>query len=263
MQDLAEVALALQAKLTNGRHYDAQAPTFTFKCDVCQDKGFVRYHVPDDHPLFGRLFPCFACDAYKTTGAGFMDEYGLYPAERGASWAGILDIDPTITQAARSVKQVLEKGWGWVYIYGTYGTAKTLILKTAVAEYLKKEARPAVYLRMADLMDNIRSAYDSAKPQTEIQRKLKWFTSLGLLAIDEVEKVTETDFVNERRFQILDGRYDLAIQRYGVTILAANVSPDKLEPALRSRVLDGRFEIVHITSKDMRPLGEMLEGGQK
>jgi DNA replication protein DnaC len=224
-------------------------------CPTCHDLGFVRVNYEQDHPLFGRVMPCPDC---KQRGAGQADEYGSLPADRGLSWAGIYPVDPSITAAQDAIRQTIDRNWGWVYLWGAFGAGKTAMLKIATAEYLRAGGQ-AVYLRMADLMDDIRQAYDAQKPQTELQAKLRWFSGLPLLAIDEAEKVQETGFVDERRFQILDARYEAATrQEYGITLLAANVPPEKLPGALASRIKDGRFTVVHITANDVRPVAGML-----
>lgn len=224
------------------------APIYT--CKTCNDLGFVRENFPLDHPLFGRLIPCPDC---SQRAGSVADEYGLLPADRSLSWEEILPLDSSIDAAKVAIQQALAQGHGWVYLWGGYGVAKTAILKVAVAVSLRNQAAQAVYLRMSDLMDDIRSAYDAQKPQVEIQNKLRWFTGLPLLAIDEFEKVSETGFVEERRFQVLDARYEAATrQHYGITLIGANVPPEKLPGALASRINDERFTVVHITASDMR-----------
>lgn len=235
----------------------AEPPTVKVTCQTCNDLGFVRAELPADHPLFGRLFPCPDC---MQRGVGQSDEYGLLPADRSLSWDDISSVDPSIDEAKAAVKALVARGYGWLYLWGGYGTAKTALLKVAVAECLRNQAAQAVYMRMADLMDDIRTAYDANKPQVELQTKLRWYSSLPLLAIDEFEKVYDTGFVEERRFQVLDSRYETATrQEYGITLMAANVPPEKLPGAIASRVKDERFGVVHITAKDRRPYGKDFE----
>lgn len=221
-------------------------------CNTCGDSGYVRAALPSDHPLFGRLFPCPDCNHRAQAEP---DAFGLLPADRLMAWSDILDDwDVSIAAAKRAVQEALSQASGWVYIWGEFGTAKTVLLKIAVAEYLRSHAKPAVYLRMVDLIDEIRSAYDTQFPLTAAMQKVRWYSTLPLLAVDELEKVNSTGFVEERRFQILDARYEAATrQGYGITLLAANVPPESLPGALASRVNDDRFRVVHITAEDMRP----------
>lgn len=224
-------------------------------CITCFDVGFIRGNFEPGHPMFGKVLPCPDCSMAAPV-LSEPDEYGLLPADRALVWQSVVSgLDSSIDRAVAAVKTMLARGYGWVYLWGGYGTAKTTILKIAVAEALRS-GEFAVYLSMADMMDSIREAYDLKSPQAEAARKIRWFSTLPVLAIDELEKTKSTEFVDERRFQILNARYEAATrQAYGVTLLAANVPPGDLPGALASRVGDGRFAVVHITAKDMRPLG--------
>lgn len=225
------------------------------ECATCGDIGYVRVNYEPGHPMFGKILPCPDCKQAPV--ASEPDEYGLLPADRALTWQNVIGgLDASIDRAAAAVKTMLARGWGWVYLWGGFGTAKTMILKIAVAEALRS-GDPAVYLTLAGMMDEIREAYDAKAPQAEAVRKIRWFSTLPVLAIDELDKINATGFVEERRFQILNARYEAATrQGYGVTLLAANVPPGDLPGALASRVGDGRFTVVHITAKDMRPLGQ-------
>jgi hypothetical protein len=224
-----------------------------YKCVYCRDAGFVSGDYPLDHPLYGKLMPCPKC---ATRNGGFVDEYGLLPADRGLTWDDTIDLNQAVTSAKSAVVKMLERGWGWVYLYGGYGTAKTQILKTAIAE-ANRAGTHAVYSRMADLFDEIRLAYDAKDPQGALVKRLNWYGSVGVLALDEIEKVAETPFVTERRFQILDRRYEAAVsQKYGVTIIAGNVPPSELDGALASRVNDARFSVVNVDTVDFRRLAD-------
>jgi DNA replication protein DnaC len=165
----------------------------------------------------------------------------------------VMDREPSIANAKKTIQAALERGYGWVYLYGGYGTAKTTMLRVAVAESLRA-GLDATYTRMVDMLDEIRAAYDHNKPQEEATRRIRRWMELPVLALDEIEKTQETGFIVERRFQILDHRYEAATrQRAGVTLIAGNVAPEKLGGALGSRIADGRFTVVHITAVDGRP----------
>lgn len=247
MKPISDVAKNLPTRAEIDRLFQPVKPV---ACDLCGDVGYIRGDYPAGHTLFGRLFPCPKCNQRASAQP---DEYGLLPAERGMAWTDIVPVDPTIVAAMTEIQKTLAAGFGWVYLWGGYGTAKTTLLKIAVAEHLRSVNSQAVYLRMADLMDDIRSAYDTNHPNYEIQRKIRWYSGLPLLAIDEFEKVNATDFVDERRFQVMDSRYEAATrQGHGVTLIAANVPPEKMPGAIKSRINDQRFSVCHITSSDVR-----------
>jgi DNA replication protein DnaC len=67
---------------------------------------------------------------------------------------------------------------------------------------------------------------------------------LDVLAIDELDKVGQTDWARERIHQLLDARYQRAIRQETLTVIAANLnSLDELSGYLKSRIEDNRFTV--------------------
>ncbi|MBK6646366.1 MAG: hypothetical protein IPG44_11585 [Anaerolineales bacterium] len=92
-------------------------------------------------------------------------------------------------------------------------------------------------------MDDIRSAYDERENKmTKLVRRMEWWTSLDVLASDELDKVGQTDWAKERIFQLLNLLYQRAVRQEALTIIAANYhSSDELSGYLKSRIEDNRF----------------------
>jgi DNA replication protein DnaC len=179
------------------------------------------------------------------------------------SWEKILELENSnVAEAKQAVMEVVRRGWGWVYLWGTYGTAKTIMLKTAAVEWMKSTGRPACFTTMADLLDTVREAYHPHAPNGESLRRLRHYGAVDLLAVDEVDRIKATDWAQEKQFQVLNWRYDLVTsQGSGVTLIAANTAPEALDGALASRVRDGRFSVVHMTGRDMHPWAQVITGG--
>ena len=62
-----------------------------------------------------------------------------------------------------------------------------------------------------------------------------------------------TDYVEEQRFTIIDHRYEEAIQKKTMTVLASNTDPRKLDRYLADRIFDGRMEVIKIEGTSVRP----------
>lgn len=80
---------------------------------------------------------------------------------------------------------------------------------------------------------------------------------LDVLAIDELDKVGQTDWAKEQIFQLLDLLYQRAIRQEALTIIAANYqSSDELSGYLKSRIEDNRFAsngyLLHLKGADGR-----------
>jgi len=237
--------------------YTPEEPVYD--CVICNDIGFVRAGDYEPHePLFGKLVPCSCKTGSERKESA--DEYtNLFPRDLNLTWAEVKELNPlntNIAVARGAVDQVLRRGYGWVYLYGGYGTAKTLILKTACA-YAMRAGMFAAYARLQDIIDTVLAAYDQGQAAA-VSQVNRWST-IDFLAVDELEKVSESGETIKRRFQIFDRRYAASTDgMYGISIMAGNVSPDELEPALASRIMDGRNFVVELTGMDARPYTKAL-----
>lgn len=212
-------------------------------CEICAGIGFVK---GED----GKVRPCPNVDPY-TLYPG--ERYGLYDSERGLSWGDVMPINERDTTAAvNAVKQAMARGAGWVYLWGETGTAKTLLLKIAVALSLK-DHKIAAYVRMAGILDDLRSAFDKTNPSGEAQRRLDWWSDIPVLAVDEFNRIKESEYAIERRFLLMDRRYEDALRGRSITLMAGNDNPASLESYLYDRIRDGRFAIVHLSGDSARP----------
>lgn len=231
-------------------------------CLVCGGVGYVRYDVPFGHPKFGKLERCSRAQASAIEKSLELNEIdpriGLKADEiRNLSWNMVREGVNLADQACAITRRAYQAGHGLVFLYGGFGQGKSLVLKIAVAAALN-EGRRAAYANLAGVLDDIRIAYDERENKmTELVRRMDWWTSLDVLAIDELDKVGQTDWARERIFQLLDARYQRAVRQEALTIIAANhQSLDDLSGYLRSRIEDNRFAangyIVNLKGADGR-----------
>lgn len=231
-------------------------------CHVCGGVGYIRYEVPLGHPKFGKLERCPRAQAMtveKSLQAGEIDpRVGLTADElRTLSWDLVKKGVNQADQACDVTKRAYTAGYGIVFLYGGFGQGKSLVLKIATAMALRAGKR-AAYANLAGVMDDIRLAYDERENKmTELVRRVDWWTSLDVLAIDELDKAGQTDWARERIFQLLDVRYQRAIRQEALTVIASNhESLDELSGYLKSRIEDNRFAsngyILHLKGADGR-----------
>jgi hypothetical protein len=218
-------------------------------CPVCGGGGWVRNDVPITHSMFGKLSPCPKSNPFKR----YAKILGISLEDRKLSWRNSVVETQGVIRAVHAVKKTLERGYGWVYLWGDYGLAKTLILKVALVEYIQATRQPASYLRMVEILDHLRGAFDADNPSLESQARLDMYAELPLLCIDEFEKVKNTEWASERRFVLMDRRYEQACREKSITLMASNSDPRTLEGYLADRIFDGRFEVVQLTGKSLRP----------
>lgn len=233
-------------KLGMERYYPAECKS---GCPVCGGLGYVRREMDLSNPEFGKLFPC-PNSHYRLEGSGLVQDERLY------SWGDIKDFG-NVRGAVKVVLEVLERGYGWIYLWGGYGTAKTLILKVAVAVCLQLGAA-ANYLRMAEALQYIREAFDEeVNPMSLASRRLEFLAEFPVLALDEIDRFNLTGFAKEQVFLLMDKRYEKnVIRRNGVTLIASNKPPDQMDGYLADRILDGRNFVYQLQGESVRPLME-------
>lgn len=233
-------------------------------CEICGGVGLVRYQVPEHHRLFGRLEPCPNLPAENRTGKW---RFGLTVEEQQSlTWDRIEPFDAKVTmngvtkrktakEIAVIIRHVVDRGYGWVWLYSGHGTAKSLYLKIAVAEALRKQ-QDAEYAEMVDILDHIRASYDEERrANNELIDRIEWWSTIPLLAIDEFEKYpkSSSDWTQSRVFQIMNRRWRDAVGQRTVTLIASNERPEQIDSAISSRAHDGRFVYLEIDAPDARP----------
>jgi hypothetical protein len=221
-------------------------------CPICSGWGFYRLDLDDIHdPRFGKLVKCPNLDPFKTP---YADRLGITGDEaRDLAWDSLLRFGDVIgLKAAReAVQETMQRGYGWVFLHGTFGIGKSLLLKIVVAEAMRA-GNEAAYVRMAEILDHLRASFDDGSTESESKR-MDWWTDLPVLAIDEFDKVRATAYGKERSFVLMDRRYEQAVRQKSVTIIASNDPPQLFDGYLYDRIRDGRFAVREITGESRRP----------
>lgn len=162
--------------------------------------------------------------------------------------------------AVGPVRDAYERGHGLIFLYGSYGQAKTLIGKILVATAYR-EGKSASYANMASVLDDIRLSFDTQHQNTELLRRMEYWIQRDVLFLDELGRTNETGWAKERIFQLLDQRYTRAIREQSLTVLASNTSNGELDGYVASRLQDQRVgPIIHLNGPDGR---EVMPKGYK
>jgi DNA replication protein DnaC len=182
-----------------------------------------------------------------------ISRLGLHESELNLTW-NVVSAD--ISDGARARDAVVEKyrqGSGMVFLWGTYGQAKTLVGKILVAT-AHRDGKRAAYANVSAVLDDIRLAFDEREAKTtELLRRMEYWTSRDVLFLDELDKVNGTDWAQERLFQLLDQRYTRAIREEALTVIASNSSTAALDGYLKSRLSDRRLgPVVYLNGADGR-----------
>jgi DNA replication protein DnaC len=269
MSDIKQVAERLKIKVAEAQRRQAEArgangasqpaperprpvTVCAPDCPRCAGVGWMAANVSYGHPDFGRLFPCPNLPA-RTKMRSKDTRTGLKLHEMDSlNWGVIIDHANSL-KAMRLVQDVLARGYGLVYLWGDVGTAKSLILKIAVAEAVRAGGLAAFALA-ADILDEIREAYNQDDPRESAASRLERWSELPLLCIDELGRTANTEWAGEKLFQLLNRRHEGAIWQETTTLISSNFDPEKLDRALYDRMRDGRHLIIHMEGDSARPL---------
>jgi len=151
------------------------------------------------------------------------------------------------TQPVAEALRVLH-GSGWLTIHGGVGTGKTYLL-TAIVNEARQRGMLSIYSTMSNILDHLRRAH---KPGAEVDFDSLWENIMRcqVLCLDEVEKFNSTPWADEKFSQMIDARYRAWTST--TTVLATN-SLEDVPGYLKSRAMDGRFQIVFSGDADVRP----------
>jgi len=188
----------------------------TYPCPVCRiaDRTLIRSTLAQD--------------------SGLVDDEFDYHLDYIDDMAG-KDI---ALNAARELLTYGRNVTGFHTFFGDYGVGKSGILKSIVAAMLRMGVK-AKYMRASEMLMVIRSTYNRDSENYEAQ-VMNDFASYQLFAIDEVDRVSTTDWGMSTLFSILDERYNLRKSR--ATLIATNQIPDQMGGEwgyLMSRMEDG------------------------
>jgi DNA replication protein DnaC len=183
----------------------------------------------------------------------------MLPAELNRSLEDIKPLDGNRAMLAAARKMVSDP-FGWLYIWGGPGNAKSEVLIAIVNELNRTGSGPAVYTKFTTLIEYMRDAYSERKkkdndPDVDMGfiARFEKMKAVKVLAIDEMDKARETPFMQDFRFDFLDERYRAALAGQTITLFASNENPATLPEAVWDRVRDGRFKVVENTAPSARP----------
>ncbi len=226
--DLAEIVAKLRALPANP---DAPAPEPV--CQRCQGAGFLR---GDDGVI--------ACDC-------------LQPAieadrmRRLRKWCALPEgVEPRLTldnyrakrpdqKAALEAARRLAEGGGlpWLVLSGERGTGKTHLAIGIILERLRlgQEGKLGKYVYTPDMLDEIRSGFDSGEARGILER----YKSVPLLVLDDLGTQKTSEWVAETLDRLIDWRY---LRRLPM-VVTTNLPPDQLPARIGDRLCDRQISL--------------------
>ena len=157
-----------------------------------------------------------------------------------------------------AVQVAVDLAWGrekpglWVFLAGEYGSGKTFLAQVAVVEAVRQGV-PATFVRMAEILNTAQGAFSREAPQNYVQHVIDVYTARPVLvAVDEAEKVGDTDWRKEIQTMLWGNWYERALAGRLVLIATSNLPRESLPGYIRSRAEDGRFGYVNLGTLNLR-----------
>lgn len=227
---------------------------------ICQGLGMVGYDVAVGDPRFGKLYRCPNFPVEKDEErqerlrkVSNLDSYG-------DKHFGNFRLDsPSYSQSEQQSLQMAydlsqsfsRKPDGWLLLEGTYGCGKTH-LAAAIGNARLRMGDNVLFITSPDLLDHLRSAYgpDAEMGYDETFDRVR---NADLLILDDLGVENPSPWAQEKLFQLLNHRYTHRLP----TIITTNADVDRLDPRIRSRLLDvDKTRRVRITAPDYRSMAQ-------
>ena len=237
----------------------ASNPVKSVACSLCSDLGWVRRDVPLGHADFGKPVRCScraaedrarhaerAQAASNLKGRLLTKTFATFDCARSPSVANAC-------QKLRDFAETPDTEKGWVALIGTRGTGKTHLL-AAVANLLISRGESALYVVEPDFLDYLRAGYgfddaEKVKVSESASRRMEDVRACPVLLLDDVGAGQRTTWTDEQLYRLLNYRYNEGLP----TVVASNVTLDKLEPRIASRLQDASLSrIVLLAGEDQR-----------
>jgi DNA replication protein DnaC len=225
-------------------------------CPICQGLGVVQKDVPFGHPDFSKPFPCPQCMIYPKRVAEKLKRISQLEALGDKTFQnyhlGLESYSSDQNQAFSSIKLVIEgylqnRQKAWLVMIGPPGTGKTH-LAAAIGRLYSEAGLNVILITAADLLDRLRSTY-SAETKTTFEQDFQLVNTIDLLILDDLGAESQTNWAQEKIFQIINHRYSRRLD----TIITTNVVFEQFDERIASRLQDKELvEVLALNLPDYR-----------
>jgi DNA replication protein DnaC len=143
---------------------------------------------------------------------------------------------------------------GWLLFQGNFGSGKTH-LAVAIANHRLAKGDHVLFLTVPDLLDHLRATFG---PSSEIEYDdlFERVRNAPLLVLDDLGAESPTPWAQEKLFQLINHRYQHRLP----TVITTNIEPGRLDPRVRSRLVDRQLtQSINMSLPDYRRIDFALE----
>jgi DNA replication protein DnaC len=153
----------------------------------------------------------------------------------------------SLEQAYRNAVNFAKSPEGWLVLQGVNGCGKTH-LAAAIANHLRREGKPVLFIVVTDLLDYLRSTFnpESRVSYDELFEKIK---KALVLILDDFGEQSATPWAQEKLYQLINYRYNARL----ATVITTCLSLDEVERRISSRMVDPSLSLfLNINAPDYR-----------
>lgn len=176
-------------------------------------------------------------------GLSFPKDYNLSNALMGAYLVLKETKDKNNKPILESCSQIMQKqGIGLYFYSSTKGSGKTRMVCSLANELIEKHQKQVKFSTSMKILDEIKSTWGKRySPDKTEEQLIDELARADILIIDDFGTETEKDWVNEKYYEIIDGRYTSR----KITIFTSNYCISRLnyDERITNRILERSLEI--------------------
>lgn len=224
--------IALRTKHLN----DSEETAPAYRCEKCRDTGWEMVKEPDGHE-FCRECSCGYLQRYRLNG---RLKFATIPKEFEGQTVDNFQTDCYSTAANRELAamaqtiakryvekfdEIQETGKGLYFYSRVKGSGKTRLAVSIANDLIEKKFIQAKFATTIQILDQIKATWGGISKNEESEQKLIHdIVSVPVLVIDDIGVEAVKDWINERFYNILNGRM---IEKC-VTIFTSNCKIEEL-----------------------------------
>ena len=250
---ISDITKEMKPNKSNG-HYERVETDCDPDCEICGGVAFVK-----NLSNFGKIEPC----PNRPPQPIKWNLFGLSEKFDTLGWDDIVDLNGS-KKVTAALKDMIDQGYGWLYIHGGNGLGKTYLSSIATAEAIRLGMSAEIML-VADLLNYLKDSFSGEGKST--MTRMNELISLDVLVLDEFGAHKSTAWAEESIQTILQKRYKNASEdAKGITIFTSEQPPEVaaaryIQDRLRDSRL-GKLTVIEMTGKSVRTMAGRLEGGK-
>ena len=239
-------------------------------CPICKGAGFVHPALDSGQIDFSRVVPCRCSKReLRKKKTEYLEKYSNLGSLSQLTFDNLSPKGKTsrhpesqrnqdeesqehFVRVYHAAKGFADNPQGWLLLLGPCGCGKTH-LACAIANHRLRLGEPVFYISTADLLDHLRSAFNSTS-DSSYEELFEQVKNVPLLILDDLTLGSATTWAKEKLEQLLNHRFNTRL----ATVITSDVPLERMDERLRGHLSDNEF--CQIWAVDKKFLLESQDG---